>query len=74
MRARHFGTSKDYDNGVAPGHEPDDVRGDVGVGDVSFTERTDGHLYLREDLVKQFEIRYKKNQVHWLAYPIKKKK
>ena len=71
MRARHFGTSDAYDNGGAQGHEPE---AEVGTGDLSYTERTDGHLLLREDLVRQFEIRYKKEEVHWLKYPLKKKR
>ncbi len=71
MRARFFGTSDAYDNGGPQGHEPE---GEVGIGDLSYTERTDGHLILREDLVRQFKIRYKKEEVHWLKYPLKKKR
>ncbi len=38
------------------------------------TELTDGHIVLREKLVKQFEVRYKRDEVHWLHYPELKKK
>ena len=56
-------------------HE-DDIEdgGEVGVIDRTPTEVSSEHLELRESLVKQFEIRYGKNLVHWLHYPIKKRK
>ena len=47
---------------------------EAGVADMAPTEHTDGHIVLREKLVKQFEVRYKRDEVHWLHYPELKKK
>ena len=53
-------------------HE-DDIEdgGEVGVIDRTPTETSSGHIELREGLVRQFQIRYSKNLVHWLHYPKK---
>ncbi len=77
MQSRYFGRNK-VGNGNLPdvqGHEDEpDEGGEVGVIDRTPTEFSSEHLQLRESLVKQFEIRYCKNLVHWLHYPTKKRK
>jgi hypothetical protein len=52
--------------GIDPSHEVED---EPGVHDNSVTELQDEHIDLRERLVKQFEIRYKRNEVKWLNFP-----
>jgi hypothetical protein len=73
MRARHFqkpGTVPRNDDETAdPGHE---LETEAGVADLTPTEVTDEHISLREGLIKQFEIRYQRNEVKWLKHPVKK--
>jgi hypothetical protein len=78
MQSRYFGRRSKAGNGNFPdvqGHEDEyDEGGEVGVIDRTPTEFSSEHLQLRESLVKQFQIRYCKDLVHWLHYPIKKRK
>jgi hypothetical protein len=82
MQSRYFGRKSKVGNGNLLDLNPhaleqeDEVEegGEVGVIDRTPTEVSSEHLELRESLVKQFEIRYAKNLVHWLHYPAKKRK
>ena len=61
------------------GADDDDVEGhedenEPGVIDTTPTEFSSDHLELREGLIKQFGVRYLRNEVHWLHYPQKRKK
>ncbi len=58
MRARRFGNSAEQCLAVIdPEHESGDENA-VGIADTTPTEYTDGHIALRERLVKQFAVRY----------------
>ena len=72
MRGRYFGRNQNVidEDGVALGHESEQ---EPGVIDTTPTEVSSQHLELREGLVKQFQVRYEKDQVHWFHYPKKKK-
>jgi hypothetical protein len=76
MHHRYFGRNAgraEDEDGVPVGHESDLEENEPGTTDRTKTIFTDEHLVLREGLIKQFEIRYKKNLVHWLHYPKKSK-
>jgi hypothetical protein len=74
MQARYFSSGAnanavDGGNDVEerdPAHEHED---NAGVRDETPTEVHDAHIDLRERLVKQFEIRYLRNEVKWLMFP-----
>jgi hypothetical protein len=82
MQSRYFGRRSKDGSGDLPNLNPhaqeqeDDFEegGEVGVIDRTPTETSSEHFELRESLVKQFAIRYDKSLVHWLHYPIKKRK
>jgi hypothetical protein len=72
MRARFFprNAGGDIVDGAEPGLDPShEVEDEAGVPDHTATELHDEHIDLRERLVKQFEIRYKRNEVKWLKFP-----
>jgi hypothetical protein len=76
MHHRYFGRNAgraEDEDGVPVGHESDLEENEPGTTDRTKTIFTDEHLVLREGLIKQFEIRYKKNLLHWLHYPKKSK-
>ncbi len=75
MHARYFGSNArnaEDENGAPVGHESDNEN-EPGAIDRAPTEFTDEHVQLREGLIKQFQIRYQQNRVHWLHYPKKRK-
>jgi hypothetical protein len=73
LRQRYVGRANDAEI-VDPVHEVENEHENAaGVLDTTHTETTDGHIALREKLIKQFEVRYQRNEVHWLHYPQKKK-
>jgi hypothetical protein len=58
MRARRFCHAAEQGLAVIdPAHESGDENA-VGIADTTPTEFTDGHITLRENLVRQFTIRY----------------
>jgi hypothetical protein len=72
MRSRHFG--KNPEGGAAdPSHESDENENVPGIIDTSPTEFTDGHIVLRESLIRHFQVRYERGEVHWLKYPGRKR-
>ena len=76
MQSRYFGrpTGGARDDGECydPSQELEHEDA-AGVIDQTPTEVHDAHLDLRERLVKQFEIRFQRNQVQWLKFPGKAK-
>jgi hypothetical protein len=72
MRARLFGKTAEG-RAADPSHESDENENVPGIIDTSPTEFTDEHIQLRESLVRQFQVRYERGEVHWLAYPGRKK-
>ncbi len=50
------------------------LAGGVVVQDLTPTEIDSGHLALREGLVRNFDVLWRKRQVHWLKYPKSKYK
>jgi hypothetical protein len=53
------------------GHEDENQPGSI---DTTATILTSEHLELREGLIKQFGVRYQRNEVHWLHYPKRKQR
>jgi hypothetical protein len=47
----------------------DDGEDQIASFDLTEPKWTQGHIDLREDCVKHFEIAFKANQVEWLKYP-----
>jgi hypothetical protein len=45
------------------------LAGGVVVQDLTPTEIDSGHFALREGLVQNFDVLWKKRKVHWLKYP-----
>ena len=78
MQARYFTRNSDadavdgghtVDDGTEP-RDPDHVHEDeAGVFDGVMPETSEGHTLLCENLVKQFQIRYERNEVKWLKFP-----
>jgi hypothetical protein len=67
MRARYFAAaSTESGASMFPGHE---IETELGIADQVQAETTDGHIVLREGLVQQFSIRYRRNEVEWLKFP-----
>ncbi len=70
MQSRYFGKKSKVGDADLMEHEVECEEGaEVGVIDRTPTEVTSEHIELRESLVKQFQVRYGKNLVHWLHYP-----
>jgi hypothetical protein len=67
MRARYCAVaSTESGASIFPGHE---IENELGIADQVQPETTDEHIFLREGLVKQFSIRYRRNEVEWLKFP-----
>ena len=81
MQARYFSRNADTADAVDGGHaievgaEPRDPdlahEGDAGVFDDVPAEVAPEHVILSRKLVKQFQIRYERNEVKWLKFPDK---
>jgi hypothetical protein len=70
MRARFFSAvSTDESGAPIPGHELEPTETELGIADQVQPECSDEHITLREGLVKQFSIRFKRNEVEWLRFP-----
>jgi len=63
MRSRLIGTAS------APIINNEEEEGGIVAFDKTPTEWTTGHIALRDDCVKHFDVAFKAKEVEWLKYP-----